>query len=134
MQPPPAQPLLLLDRDRVIFDAANRVLERLGRWRPVVLIPQPDAARQYLCDAFVEERIPAVIIIRAGEGDDTSLSLLDWIRDQPEPLHSACVLVICDAVVDEGQEALDVWIENALCEALSAPAIPRASGQGLNLH
>lgn len=116
-----SQPLLLIDDGRELFHATNRALERLGRWRPLMLIPQYEAARRYITDSLAGGRPPVAIIIGAYDADTAPLALLDWLREQPEPLRSSEVLVITDDVMSACGGVIDEWMENALRPLLGLP-------------
>lgn len=109
----PARPFVIVDDGPEIIQAANRALERLGRRRTPILIREHSVAQQFLSEGFRNGSIPAAVILRVHEQDDPALVLLDWIRNQPAPLCFAQVLVIIDAEIDECEETLAVWMENA---------------------
>ena len=127
------QPFLLIDDGHDLFHAANRALERLGRWRPLLLIPQYTVAQRYILDSVEDGRPPAAIIIRAHDAEPAPMALLDWLDEQPHPLRSTEVLVITDDVVNECQGSLDEWMENAFREILQLPVRGRSSDDGLQM-
>jgi hypothetical protein len=63
------------------------------------------------------------VILRIVDDDVATFDIHDWLRNQPEPLGGVPFLMIADAVIDEAQATLDVWIERAIRTLLEEAAV-----------
>lgn len=108
------RPIVLVDPSQDTFVATMRVLQRIDVTRALLPLSPPSLVRDYLRDAVVAGRTPALVILRVRERDQEVRELHDWIRLQPDPIGRVPVLMLTDRIVLDADGEPEVWIERGI--------------------
>jgi hypothetical protein len=96
-------PFLLLEDSYSDVQSITALLKRIGVVNAVRVIGSIPDAQRYLSDC-VPGRLPVIVFIGAQVRGAHGLALLEWMREQPDPIANISAIALVDAA--DGSVAL----------------------------
>ena len=88
------RPILLLEDETDDVTLTERAIAAAGITNPLHTAATISEGKQYLLQAVRHGNLPALLILDFGLPDGRGDTLLEWLRQQPEPLGGVPVIVV----------------------------------------
>jgi len=109
-------PILVVGLDAETARPLIQLLARIGLANPTLVRTLPEDAASFL-SGCATSRLPVVVLSCASPGVDDRLSIIEWMRSQPDAIAGIDAV----ALVPEGDEALQLHAEALGVAAVTLP-------------
>ena len=124
-------PFLLLEDSYTDVQSMIALLKRIGLVNAVRGIGSVPDAQRYLADCL-PSRLPVIVFVGAQVRGDHGLALLEWMREQPDPIASIAAIALVDGADETGAaQAADLGIATVEKPVEMRPLITAMKSLGL---